>query len=576
MHIVQLLPELNQGGVEQIVLALNRGLTRRGHSSTVISAGGDLAAQVEADGGNHITLDLCSKNPPTFPYRVRQLRHTLYELRPDILHAHSRVPAWLTWFANRKLAIPFITTVHGFNSVGKYSAIMTRGDRVICVSHPVKRYVQQHYETPDEKISVIHCGIDPKAFNPDAVDAAEVERIKDAFDLHGKWVATSIGRITELKDYETFIEACAKAVKSRPELKGLIVGGVRQDKEDYFHRLTELIRELGMEKHIHIATDLTNMPAVYTVSDVVVSCSKKPESFGLTLVEALAMNTPVIASRHGGPLDIIQEGENGFFFPPGNVEELARLLASDISLDRDPRNDVIDRFSITHMIDSTLDVYTLCKGGPIQIDEGLFLGEGSHRAAYRHPKDPGKCLKIVKPGTLEERRKKNKKWYKRLRKVEAFDETRKDLKAYMQLEGDEKKLSHIPRFHGMVETSMGPAMLLDLVINEDGTSAKPLINHLDAQGSKERIRNSLLELGRHLIDSAIIVRDFSIGDVMVSECMDGSLKLYVVDGLGASEFIPLSRIPYFAKRTAARRVDRFFGKIIRAYPEMDLPCGGLQ
>ncbi len=557
------------------MLALNRGLTQHGHTSTVISSGGVLEGRVEADGGSHLTLDICSKNPITAPYRVHKLRTAISKLQPDILHVHSRVPAWLTWFANRKLAIPLITTVHGFNSVGKYSAIMTRGDRVICVSHPVKRYVQQHYEIPAEKISVIHCGIDPEAFDPSAVDTGEVDRIKTAYDLHGKWVATSIGRITELKDYETFIHACAKAVKTRPKLRGLIVGGIRQNKVDYFNRLTALIRELGMEKTIHIATNLTNMPAVYALSDVVVSCSKKPESFGLTLVEALAMNIPVIATRHGGPQDIVQEGENGFFFPPEDSDELAHLLTTEISLHPDLRSHITDRFSMARMIDATLAVYATCKPDPIKLDDALFLGEGSHRAAYRHPEDPAKCLKIVKPGTLEERRRNNKKWYKRLRKIEAFDETRKDLKAYRQL-GSGEKLSHIPRFHGMVETSKGPAMLLDLVVNEDGSPATPLANHLDAQGSKQRVKSSLLELGRHLIDSTIIVRDFSIGDVMVRECLDGRLKLYVVDGLGVSEFIPISRIPYFAKRTAARRVDRFFGKIMRTYPDMELPCGDLQ
>jgi hypothetical protein len=98
MHIVQLIPELNQGGVERGVIELNRELVKRGHRSTVISAGGKLAGQIDQDGGRHITLEICSKNPMTFIPRVRKLRSTISKLQPDILHARSRLPAWLAWF----------------------------------------------------------------------------------------------------------------------------------------------------------------------------------------------------------------------------------------------------------------------------------------------------------------------------------------------------------------------------------------------------------------------------------------------------------------------------------------------
>ena len=138
MHIVQILPELNQGGVERGVVEFSRELVKRGHQSSVISAGGSLVPQIKQDGGDHITLNVCSKNPLSFPFRAHQLRNTLYALRPAILHARSRVPAWLCRFANKKLQLPFITTVHGFNSVSKYSEIMVKGERVIYGSTSIR------------------------------------------------------------------------------------------------------------------------------------------------------------------------------------------------------------------------------------------------------------------------------------------------------------------------------------------------------------------------------------------------------------------------------------------------------
>jgi glycosyltransferase involved in cell wall biosynthesis len=358
MHVVHILPELKQGGVEQVVLDLNREMVREGLTSTVISAGGPLADTIRNDGGQHLPMDVCSKNPISIPARVSLLRNMLRTLSPDVLHLHSRVPAWLAYFANRPLHIPAVTTVHGFNSVSKYSEIMTRGDRVICVSHPIKAYIQQYYRVPDERIRVIHPGIHPEAFDPEKVDPAAVSALKERFNLHGCVVVSAIGRITGLKDYETFIRAISQTANSNPHVRGLIVGHVRADKQAYYESLKSLIAALNMESIVHIATDLTDMAAVYSASDWVVSCSKKPESFGLTLVEALAMNTPVIATRHGGPLDIIREGENGFLFEPQRPEELALILCNKPRLRCvDLRTDTLERFSIARMADATMETY---------------------------------------------------------------------------------------------------------------------------------------------------------------------------------------------------------------------------
>lgn len=358
MHITQLVPELNQGGVETIVLSLNRELVKQGHQSTVISNGGKWVDQIKKDGGMHIHLNVCSKNPLTFLFRVHQLKTEFLKLNPDILHAHSRVPAWLAWFANKKLQLPWVTTVHGFNSIGKYSEIMTKGDRVICVSNPIKNYVQQHYSADEAKINVIHCGIAMERFDPKTLDRKKTEVLNSEFNLHEKFVVTSIGRITELKDYETFIRAIDLARETTPDICGLIVGNVRPDKQAYFNHLQQLVSERHLQDHIHFAPSCSAMPELYALSDVVVSCSKKPESFGLTLIEALAMNTPVIATRHGGPLDIITEGNNGYFFEPQNAGELAALLTDwPLLAQTEFRHDMVKRFSLPAMTEATLAVY---------------------------------------------------------------------------------------------------------------------------------------------------------------------------------------------------------------------------
>ncbi len=357
MKIVQLLPELNEGGVERGTMELSRELVKLGHESIVISARGKLEEQIKKDGGTHITFDVCSKNPFTAPFRMIQLRNILRDLNPDILHARSRVPAWLTYLANKKLNIPFVTTVHGFNSVSAYSDIMTKGDSVICVSGAIKSYIQKHYQTEEQKITVIPRGIDLEKFNPANTDKKFIENFKKEYHLNDKRIITTVGRITQLKDHQTFIRAIALLKKNDPKIVGLIVGGVRDDKQEYFESLEVLVNELGLKENVFFTGSQNKVAEIYALSDVVVSSSKKPESFGRSVAEALALNTPVVATNHGGVLDIIVEGDNGFFYPVGESALLAKNIAKCSDLEFDGYFYISENFSLEKMVGNTIKVY---------------------------------------------------------------------------------------------------------------------------------------------------------------------------------------------------------------------------
>lgn len=357
MKIVQLLPELNEGGVERGTMELSRELVKLGHESIVISAGGKLQEQIEKDGGTHITFDICSKNPLSAPWRIIKLRKLLRTLNPDILHARSRVPAWLAYLANKRLHIPFVTTVHGFNSVSPYSAIMTKGDSVICVSGAIKSYIQEHYQTEEKKITVIPRGIDLEKFNPKNIDERFIKNFKKEYHLDGKRVITTVGRITQLKDHQTFIHSIALLKKNDPQIVGLIVGGVRDDKQEYFHSLGVLVKEFDLDDNIIFTGSQNRVSEIYALSDVVVSSSKKPESFGRSVAEALALNTPVVATDHGGVLDIIVEGENGFFYPVGESEILTKCIDRCSYLKFDGYSYIVKNFSLEQMVQKTIKVY---------------------------------------------------------------------------------------------------------------------------------------------------------------------------------------------------------------------------
>lgn len=357
MKIVQLLPELNEGGVERGTMELSREFVKRGHDSIVISCGGKLVAQIEADGGRHIKLDVCKKNPFTSPWRVYKLRKVLHELKPDIIHVRSRVPAWLCFFANKALDIKIVSTVHGFNSVNFYSSIMTKADAVICVSNSIKEYIQKHYHTQEEKITVIPRGIDLKLFNPNNLDKQFIADFKKQYDLDDKFIVSTVGRITQLKDLETFIRAIAIAKETMPQIKALIVGGVHKDKQGYFESLKDLVQELHLNDEVIFTGSQSKVSEIYMLSDVVVSGSKQPESFGRSVAEAIAMDTPVVATNHGGVKDIIIDGINGFFFNVADKKELAKKILYAKELSFNGHDYISTNFSLEQMVEKTLKVY---------------------------------------------------------------------------------------------------------------------------------------------------------------------------------------------------------------------------
>ncbi len=358
MHVVQILPELNQGGVERGTVEFSRELVARGHQSTVISAGGTQAAQIEKDGGKHITLDVCSKNPITFFSRVLKLKTELLKLDADILHARSRIPAWLCWHANKGLRIPFVTTVHGFNSVSRYSEIMLRGERVIYGSSAIREYILANYRVDEPKLRYVPRGIDTAYFHPDKTDPAFIDSFKQEHRLTDRYVITIVGRVTEWKGHDCFIRALGEVQKKHPEVVGVVAGGVWHGKEDYLKELKQLAADSGTE--IRFTGSQSNVREIYALSNLTVSAaSTKPETFGRTAAESLAMNTPVVASAHGGSLDILIDGENGLFFPPGDHAALTDKILMAIPFKfSNMRAHIEQNFSLEHMTETELAVYS--------------------------------------------------------------------------------------------------------------------------------------------------------------------------------------------------------------------------
>ena len=319
LTVIQLLPALGSGGVERSTLEIAQALVRAGHRSIVVSAGGRLVDGLVAEGSEHIRLDVGRKSLASLRH-AWALRELFRQTRPDIVHARSRLPAWLAWWALKRLRGPhFVTTVHGLNSPGRYSSIMTRGERVICVSESVRAHVLAHWRnTAPDKLVVIERGIDPQAFPATPLPLPMPGRAP---------LLLMPGRGTRLKGHHAALQLLADLRERGLPARLCLLGTREAGREAYVAELEATAAALGIAGQLQILAPSSDMAAAYQDCDLVLQLSERPEAFGRTVVEALCSGRPVVGWAHGGVAELL-----GRYFPQGRVAPGERQALRDTTL----------------------------------------------------------------------------------------------------------------------------------------------------------------------------------------------------------------------------------------------------
>ena len=368
LTVVQMLPELESGGVERGTLELAGYLARLGHRSIVISAGGRMVPQLVSEGSEHIQWDVGKKSPMTLRF-IPKLRRFLVERQVDILHLRSRMPAWigyLAWKSLSKNSRPrLVTTFHGFYSVNKYSAVMTKGERVIAISKTISQHIQTEYNIPAEHIELIYRGVDESNFSPSAVSSETLDYFVKKWNLPKERppVIMLPGRLTRLKGHDVFFRALKKI--ERLDWLAVCVGDTA-DSAGYHRDLQNLLGKLQIADRVHFVGHCDNMPAAYLLADIVVSTTlSRPEAFGRIAVEAQAMGKPVIATAHGGSLETVLPNITGWLVPPGSDPDNLADALREALVDSRKRREFGNRgmewvsrnFAKTAMCEKTLALY---------------------------------------------------------------------------------------------------------------------------------------------------------------------------------------------------------------------------
>jgi len=354
MKVLQILPALNVGGVETGTVDLAKYLTMHGHGSLVVSAGGTFLGELERTGVKHVALPVQKKSPFTIFRCVKELKKIIELEKVDIVHARSRVPAWIGYFACRRTQAQFVTTCHGYYSRHLFSRVMSWSKLVIVPSQVIGKHMMESFRVPVQNIRII----------PRSVDLEKFRALPQKSPGQSEFVVSIIGRITPLKGHPYFLKAMAQVIRTMPYVKIWVIGDTPEQKESYKRELMTLVHRLGLDGHVEFLGNRRNIPELLSQTTVVVMATVTHEAFGRVILEAQAMGSPVVATRVGGVVDIIEHGVTGLLVPPrdpeGMAEAVLRILKDRKFAERlvaAAKNKLEAHFTLNEMATRTLKVY---------------------------------------------------------------------------------------------------------------------------------------------------------------------------------------------------------------------------
>ncbi|MDD5613712.1 MAG: GT4 family glycosyltransferase PelF [Candidatus Omnitrophica bacterium] len=327
MKILQILPELNLGGVEKGTIELAKYLALNGHFSVVISNGGALDKELQGLGIKHYKLPVHKKSLLTI-FTVPKILKILKKEQIDIVHARSRVPAVVGFLAFRKYAKcinisqflnstpSFITTAHGYYRRHLVSKIMAKGKLIICPSRIIAKHMVDDFNVSLDRIRLI----------PRGVDLSKYEFILPSNKDWKHPVFAIIARLTPIKGHIDFIKAFREVLMVSPFAKAWIIGEPSPGKEGYLKELQVLIKRFGLENTVDFLGVRYDIPELLKKIHVLVQPSRMPESFGRVVIEAQASGVPVVASDLGGYKEIIENNKTGYLISAQDVKSISKAM----------------------------------------------------------------------------------------------------------------------------------------------------------------------------------------------------------------------------------------------------------
>ncbi|GAQ25063.1 MULTISPECIES: glycosyltransferase family 4 protein [Tepidanaerobacter] len=365
LTVLLALMALDAGGAETHVISLAKQLKKRGVEVIVASHGGKLTEFLESNDIKHYTLPLDKKSPMALASSIKGLTAIVKKHKVDIIHAHARIPAWVSQWVSVLTGCPYITTSHGIYSTGWGMGLISAwGQKVIAVSEDVKKHLIAGFKVNPDKIFVIPNGIDLEQFDP-SIDSSPVEKqlgLKHE-DLKIVYISRLMGARGEIA--LRLIKALPQIKDSFPNVKLIVVG--EGDKYESIAKMANQYNEKAPENSVIVTGARLDTPQIMNMADVAVGV-------GRVALEAMAMEKPVIIAGEAGFMGILKPenfelAKKHNFSGRGssmttdseNIASAIKTLLSDEQLRKRlgsfGREEVAKYFSIESMTNQVLKIY---------------------------------------------------------------------------------------------------------------------------------------------------------------------------------------------------------------------------
>lgn len=201
----------------------------------------------------------------------------------------------------------------------------------------------------------------------------------------------------------------------------------------------------------------------------------------------------------------------------------------------------------------------------IDLSNSRPFASGGNRHCYQHPDFRDRCVKVMLPGRVAELRQRAP-WYKALTGDSRFDDNAREVAGYRQqvlrnAATDSPVWDHLPRWYGMTQTSEGPGAVSELLVDECGSPAMTLEAYLKKFGLDDPARAALERFSQWLRATGVLTKNLLPHNLVIVNRKEQK-ELYLVDGLGNADFLPLSE--YFAvsrRRYIERRIEKMWKRI---------------
>ncbi len=353
------------GGAETHVVELAASLVARGHDVTVASNGGVFVDELERAGVRHFNVPLHTKRPLSMIKSYRLLKKLILKEKFDIVHAHSRIPAFICGMLSKRLGFRFVTSTHAvFKVNGLLANVSDWGDHTFAVSCDIKQYLIDNYKTPQDNITLTINGIDTERFKSDIDNKKARSELNLSKDKYRVVYVSRIDNETALPGF-LLCDAAPSLIDIIPNLEIIIVGGGTAF--DTLSKKADNINSKLSKQVIRLTGPRTDVAEILSTADIFVGVSR-------AALEAMSEENPVILAGQQGYIGVLKEDVLGTakrtnFTCRGEALPTVQNLIDDIkeiySMPKERvaelgalcRRVVIEGYSIDRMAEDHIEVY---------------------------------------------------------------------------------------------------------------------------------------------------------------------------------------------------------------------------